>query len=105
MSGTSPTTMFQAIMIFLFCCLSGLILATIGAPILDILHDQFCRLGMFDLSSDWDTTSNYMGLVNLFYLIPYLFPLFGLFVLIVTVYHRYQEEHEEDEYYIRGGQM
>lgn len=107
MSGTTPTTMLRAILLCMGCCLSGLILATVGGPVLDILHDQFSRMGLFDLPPAWDTTTHYMTLVDLFYVLPYLLPMFGLFVLMVTIYHWYQEEHEEneDEYWIRGGQM
>lgn len=53
--------------------------ATVGGPILDIIHDQFFRMGFFDLPPEWDTTNHTMMLVGLFYAIPYLLPMFGLF--------------------------
>lgn len=109
MAGTSPMSMMTAGIIFFMSCIIGVVVGVIGGSLIDILEYQFNSMGWFALSADWDTTSGYMMVRNIFYVIPYIIPLLGLFILLSTVYQRYgKDKKEEDDstlYYVEGGRL
>lgn len=105
MAGTSPFTMFQAIIIFFTSCALAVGIAVVGGSIIDILENMFFGLGWFDLPTEWDSTNGYRMLVNMFYAMEYIIPMIGLFILIVTYIQRHTTDDDEDEYTVRGGRI
>lgn len=98
--------MLQAVMIFLSSCLIGIVIATVGGPVLDILDNQFYSMGWFDLPDEWNTNASYLGIVNIYYSLAYIIPIIGLFILFVTIYQRYRTDQEEqDDYVVMGGRL
>lgn len=101
MAGTSGSDMLTGIILFFGIELLALVLAVLGGSILDLLEGQFYSLGFYDnLPPEWDTTAGEGMLVNIFYAIPYILGLLGIFVLVVTIWHRVGRDREEEEEYL-----
>ena len=111
MAGTSPVTMLKAVMIFFSSCITSIILATIGGPILDILTSMFYNNNWYDVPDKWNSFSNVMVFVNIYYAIIYILPIIGFYILFVTIYHRYRtdrdemDEYDYNRYIINGGRF
>lgn len=109
MAGTSPMSIMTAGILFFTSCIIGIVLGVVGGSLIDILEYEFNVLGWFALPEEWDTTSGYMMVRNIFYVIPYIIPLLGLFILLVTVYQRYGRDKKDEEdptlYYVEGGRL
>lgn len=101
MAGTSPTNMLSGILLFFGIELLALVIAIFGGSILDLLEGNFYALGFYsNLPAEWDTTAGEGMLVNIFYAVPYILAILGLFVLFVTIFHRVGRDREdEDEEY------
>ena len=99
MAGTSGSNMLGGIILFFGIELVALVLAVLGGSILDLLEGQFYAMGMYSLPPEWDTTAGESMLVNVFYAVPYVLGLLGLFVLFVTIWHRVGRDREEEEEY------
>lgn len=100
MAGTSSTSMLGGIILFFGIELVALLLAVIGGSILDLLEGQFYSLGLYsNLPAEWDTTAGESMLVNIYYAVPYILGVLGLFVLFVTIWHRVGRDREEEEEY------
>lgn len=99
MAGTSGTSMLGGIILFFGIELMALTVAVLGGSILDMLEGQFYAMGWYSLPAEWDTNAGEGMLVNIFFAMPYILGLLGLFVLFVTIYHRVgQDREDEDEY-------
>lgn len=107
MAGTSPHSMLTGLILFFTCELTGLVLAVIGGSLMDILEVNLVGAGLLE-TGDWNNTF-YTGLINIFYWIPYILGVLGIFILLTTIYQRYgkdkQDEEEDETYYINGGQL
>lgn len=89
--------MYTAIVLFMLLTLLGVTLAVIGGGLLDIIESEFYEMGWFDVPPEWDTYAVYRGITNIFYAIPYILPLMGLFILLYTIYQRYTVDVELDD--------
>lgn len=104
MGGTSAENMLSGIILFFIIELTALLIAVFGGSILDLLEGQFYSMGMYDnLPAEWDTTAGESMLVNIFYAVPYLVGLLGLYVLFVTIWHRHGSDREDPEEYNEYG--
>lgn len=113
MAGTKPHTMLAGIIAFFMTEVVALATAVVGGSIIDIVEVQLVQAGMVDVPAEWSPDA-YKLLINIFYVMPYVISLLGLFILFVTIYQRYgidqeEEEYEEDEYgnkiYYNGGAL
>lgn len=109
MAGTTPGAMLSAGIIFFMSCIIAVVVGVVGGSLIDILEYQFNILGWFALPEEWDTTSGYMMVRNIFFVIPYIIPIIGLFIAFSTVYQRYGRDKNEEEdstlYYVEGGRL
>lgn len=110
MAGTSPMSMMTAGIIFFSSIVTGVIVGVVGGSLIDILEYEFNALGWFNVPAEWDTSAGYEMIRNIFFMMPYIIPLLGLFVILATGYQRYgrdKKEQEEDPtlYYVEGGRL
>lgn len=105
MAGTSGENMLGGIILFFGVELLALIIAIFGGSILDLLEGNFYALGFYsNLPAEWDTTAGEGMLVNIFYAVPYILALLGLYILFITIWHRHGSDREDnDEYNEYGG--
>lgn len=100
MAGTSGESMLGGILLFFGIELVALVLAILGGSILDLLEGSFYAMGFYDnIPPEWDTTAGEGMLVNVFFAVPYVLGILGIFVLFVTIWHRVGRDREEEEEY------
>lgn len=100
--GTSSGVMLIGIVIFFVMQITAIGLALMGGTAMDIIVSRFVAMGWYSVSPAWDTSAQVELLINLFYVVPVIISLAGIYVLVVTILHRTANE-DEDEYYVSGG--
>lgn len=109
MAGTTPMSMMTAGIIFFESIVIGVVVGVVGGSLVDILEYEFNVLGWFNIPAEWDTSAGYEMIRNIFFVLPYLIPLLGLFILLVTTYQRYGRDKKEEEdstlYYVDSGRL
>lgn len=84
--------MWQGFVVFVVCCIAGVVLAFVFGMATDTMQDGFFDAGIYEINdSEWsgfyDGTTAPM--INILYMTIYLVPLIGLVVLILSAFKRY----------------
>lgn len=99
---SSPRSLVGSFVIMLFCVLLGIILNVTLAYGVDELLVRFGNVGCYDVSAVWDTSASLARIVNVFYLLMYVIPAFGIAFFILAAVRR-QQYDKYSEYEQTGG--
>lgn len=81
-------SIYQGFVIMIACCITGLILSMFGGFILDHLFSYFDAANMFDLPPQWNTMGGTFTVINIWYLICFVFPVIGIGSFLKTLIQR-----------------
>jgi preprotein translocase subunit SecG len=97
---TNFVSVWQGFVIMVVCIIIGILMSFAGGTALESILDGYAQAGVYDVPAEWDTMGEINLLVNIYYLMMYLFPVVGIACFVVSVlkrqkydrYYPYQEE-------------
>lgn len=95
---SSGNSLINAGFVFIIACLLAYVLNISVGTMVDAYIDAGVRYGLYHVSPEWDATPNVQRIVNMFYLIIYGLPIFGIVQFIYTAVRR--QRYEE---YVEAG--